>query len=58
METKDLCKMYLNLCEREDKLSFLYKFSKDDEILKKIKETQFGKHEVEMELMKGIDLNE
>lgn len=52
METKDLCKMYLDLCEREDKLSFLYKFSKDEEILKKIKETQFYKYKTKIELGK------
>lgn len=53
METKDLCIKYLNLCEREDRLSFLYKFSKDDEILKKIKETQFDKYKVKIDLKKG-----
>lgn len=53
METKSLCKKYLNLCEREDRLSFLYKFSKDEEILKQIKETQFDKYKVKIELKKG-----
>lgn len=53
METKDLCRMYLDLCEREDKLSFLYKFSKDDEILKKINETQFCKYKIKMKLKNG-----